>query len=95
MLVWGVFGWLFAGTIIIHFWGAFIPSNHFTETNPASVGMSMGIMSLVIGMIYLVECILIIVIHNLDAKSGRNRVGQVVVYGPDQVEYRVVPSQKT
>lgn len=84
---------MFAGSIIINFWEAFIPYNQFTNSNPSAMGVTMGKISFVIGMIYLLQLIFIIVIHVLDRKNGRNGDNRVAQPAQDKQECRVVPSQ--
>jgi len=50
--------WLTTGGVVIQFWLRFIPSNHFTETNPMAVGVAMGSLSVVNSIVYIADTLL-------------------------------------
>lgn len=51
----GAILWLTTGAVVLQFWLRFIPSNHFTETNPAAAGIAMGVLSVINAAIYLAD----------------------------------------
>jgi len=51
----GAILWLTTGAVVLQFWLRFIPSNHFTETNPSAAGIAMGVLSVINAAIYLAD----------------------------------------
>jgi len=54
----GAILWVTTGGVVIQFWLRFIPSNHFTETNPTPVGIAMGALTVINSAVYLGETVL-------------------------------------
>jgi len=51
----GAILWLTTGAVVLQFWLRFIPSNHFTETNPSAAGIAMGVLSVINAAVYLAD----------------------------------------
>ncbi|OXA36742.1 hypothetical protein Fcan01_28497 [Folsomia candida] len=94
MLVYGIIAFLFSGVIILHFWLKFIPANHFTENDPACVGIWMGSLSIVLAVMYLVE-IVVSQFMNSMSQSGDNRGGGIDTVDKGRVvQYHGVPANE-
>jgi hypothetical protein len=54
----GAILWVTTGGVVLQFWLRFIPANHFTETNPSSVGIAMGCLCVINAAVYLADTFL-------------------------------------